>query len=404
MPVLLWAAAWSDAGASAPPRTLRFEQLGVEHGLVQESVLAIAQDRQGFMWFGSQAGLSRYDGYRVISFKSAVADPASLGDNWVRALYTDRAGGLWVGTDGGLDHYDAQTQTFTHYRPDEAVKRGNGNRHVRAILDDGLGGLWLATGDGLQHFDPANGRFTIWHHDAADGASLADDQVNALARDAAGRLWVGTASGLDMLAPRAAGFVHHRLDTTPDDKSNAVQALQVDATQTLWIGTLAGLEQWSRLDAAQPLRRARRAQAGQHLGPLPGRRKHAVGGQRRRWPVPLAAGRKSPGPVPPRIQRQPQRRRQPDIGAVPRPPRHLLGRHLEQWRQPCRSGQRRLRAAGAPGRPAAQPVRQQGARHRRRRPRPALAGHQRRPESLRSGQRRQPGLRARSGQCQQPDR
>ncbi|WP_295997871.1 two-component regulator propeller domain-containing protein [Rugamonas sp.] len=263
--LLLWAAAWGGARATAPPRTLRFEQLSVEHGLAQESVLAIAQDKQGFMWFGSQAGLSRFDGYRVISYKSAVSDPASLGDNWVRALHLDRSGGLWIGTDGGLDRYDELTQTFTHFHPEEPAKRGNGNRHVRAIVDDGLGGLWLATGDGLQHFDPASGRFTIWHHDAADSASLADDQVNALARDAAGRLWVGTASGLDMMAPHAARFVHFRLDPAPDSEYNAVQALQVDSAQTLWIGTLAGLEQWREL-GPDP----RRRRLGEREGLRPG--------------------------------------------------------------------------------------------------------------------------------------
>ena len=262
--VLLAAAAWASA---APPRTLRFEQLDVEHGLAQESVLAIAQDQQGFIWLGSQAGLSRFDGYRVITYKSAVSDPLSLGDNWVRALHLDRIGRLWVGTDGGLDRYEPLTQTFSHFRPDEAAKRGNGNRHVRAIIDDGLGGLWLATGDGLQHFDPSSGRFTVWHHDGADAGSLADDQVNALVRDAAGRLWIGTAAGLDMLAPGAQHFEHHLLEPARDSQYNAVQALQVDSRQHLWIGSMAGVERWD-LDGAQPQRHRLGAREGLKPGSM----------------------------------------------------------------------------------------------------------------------------------------
>jgi ligand-binding sensor domain-containing protein len=85
---------------------LRFEQLSVEHGLAQETVLAIAQDKQGFIWLGTQAGLTRFDGYRTVTYKSAVSDPRSLVDNWVRVLHLDRSGQLWVGTDGGLDRYD----------------------------------------------------------------------------------------------------------------------------------------------------------------------------------------------------------------------------------------------------------------------------------------------------------
>jgi len=260
--LMLWeATAW----AGAPPRSLRFEQLSVEHGLAQETVLAIAQDRQGFIWLGTQAGLTRFDGYRTITYKSAVADPRSLVDNWVRVLHLDPTGQLWIGTDGGLDRYDSATRIFTHFLPRESAQRGNGNRHVRAIADDGAGGLWVASADGLHHFDPASKRFTSWHHDPADAGSLSNDHVTALARDAAGRLWVGTASGLDMLPPGATRFQHYTIDASGDSKFNSVTALQVDSAQTLWVGTQGGLEQW-RLLAAEPQRRRLGAREGMHVG------------------------------------------------------------------------------------------------------------------------------------------
>jgi len=252
--LLLWVLGAAAAWGGPPPRTLRFEQLSVEHGLAQESVLAIAQDKQGFIWLGTQAGLTRFDGYRTVTYKSAVSDPRTLADNWVRVLHVDPSGQLWVGTDGGLDRYDPATRTFVHYLPTAPVERGNGNRHVRAIADDGLGGLWVATADGLHHLDPATGRFTSWHHDPADAGSLVNDQVNALARDAAGRLWVATATGLDMLAPGASRFIHYRLDAGGDSRFNAVLALQVDRNQMLWVGTMGGLEQWRIGDKGEPQR------------------------------------------------------------------------------------------------------------------------------------------------------
>ncbi|MET0268381.1 MAG: two-component regulator propeller domain-containing protein, partial [Duganella sp.] len=280
--LLLWvfgaavatASAW--AWAAPPQRTLRFEQFSVEHGLAQETVLAIAQDKQGFMWFGTQAGLTRFDGYRSITFKSAVSDPRSLADNWVRVLHLDPSGQLWVGTDGGLDRYDSATRSFSHFVPQEPSQRGNGNRHVRAIIDDGKGGLWLATADGLHHFDPASGRFRSWHHDPARRGSLANDQVNALARDGAGRLWVGTATGLDMLAPGADSFEHYTLDAGGDSRNNAVLALQVDSAQTLWVGTMGGLEQWRPTGAAMsPQRSGADAWQRQRLGAEQGLRPRA---------------------------------------------------------------------------------------------------------------------------------
>lgn len=241
--------------SAAPPRSLRFEQLSVQDGLPQESVLAIAQDRQGFIWFGTQGGLARYDGYRTVIYQHALNDPHSLSQNWVRVLHVDPAGRLWVGTDNGLDLFDPLTQRFRHFRPQEPEQRGNGNRHVRAIVDDGAGGLWLGTADGLQRFDPATGHFTIYHHAPDDPRSLAHDQVNALARDAAGRLWIGTPAGVDLLAPGAAGMARFTVTGPDGTRAVAVQSLLADRDGTLWVGTHAGLEHWRlAVPAAAPRR------------------------------------------------------------------------------------------------------------------------------------------------------
>ncbi len=224
------------AGA-APARTLRFEHLSVEDGLAQESVLAIVQDTEGFMWLGTQTGLSRFDGYKVKVYRNVVGDARTLVNNWVRVLHMDRKGRLWLGTAGGLDRYEPATQTFTHFTPKEPARRGNGNRDVRAIVDDGRNGLWLATGDGLQHFDMDTGTFVTWHHEERAPDSLANDQVTALALDETGRLWIGTTSGLDSLPAGARTFVHHRGGVA----DAAVHALLADGKGSLWVGGMNGL-------------------------------------------------------------------------------------------------------------------------------------------------------------------
>jgi signal transduction histidine kinase/ligand-binding sensor domain-containing protein/CheY-like chemotaxis protein/HPt (histidine-containing phosphotransfer) domain-containing protein len=223
--------------SAAPARTLRFEHLSVADGLAQESVLAIVQDNEGFMWLGTQTGLSRFDGYKVTVHRNVVGDARTLVNNWVRVLHLDRQGRLWIGTDGGLDRYEPATRSFTHFAPQEAARRGNGNRHIRAIIDDGRNGLWLATGDGLQHFDMASGEFVSWHHQERAPDSLANDQINALALDEQGRLWIGTASGLDSMAAGATTFMHHHGGVT----GAAVNALLADHKGTLWVGGINGL-------------------------------------------------------------------------------------------------------------------------------------------------------------------
>jgi signal transduction histidine kinase/ligand-binding sensor domain-containing protein/DNA-binding NarL/FixJ family response regulator/HPt (histidine-containing phosphotransfer) domain-containing protein len=228
---------WQIHAGAAPARTLRFEHLSVEDGLAQESVLAIAQDNDGFMWLGTQTGLARFDGYKVKVHRNVVGDARTLINNWVRVLHMDRKGRMWLGTDGGLDRYEPATQSFTHFAPQESARRGNGNRHVRAIIDDGKNGLWLATGDGLQHFDMDTGVFVTWHHEERAPDSLADDKINALALDETGRLWIGTTSGLDSLAAGATTFTHHRGGVS----AGAVNALLADGRGTVWVGGVNGL-------------------------------------------------------------------------------------------------------------------------------------------------------------------
>jgi signal transduction histidine kinase/ligand-binding sensor domain-containing protein/CheY-like chemotaxis protein/HPt (histidine-containing phosphotransfer) domain-containing protein len=238
--VLLLLALGGAALATAPRPTLRFEHLSVAEGMAQESVLAVVQDRDGFMWFGTQNGLSRFDGYRVINYRAVPGKPRALSNNWVRVLHLDRHGRLWLGTDGGLNLFDPITQSFTLFTPEETARRGNGNRHINAIVGDGDDGLWIGTNDGLQHFDTVLRRFTTWHHARGDERSLSDDNVNALAMDGDGRLWIGTGGGLDSLGPKRERIEHHPAKLGP--RQNPVHALMVDHEQRLWVGRLGGLE------------------------------------------------------------------------------------------------------------------------------------------------------------------
>lgn len=247
----LLAAACICAGAAQ--RSLRFERIGPEQGLSQESVLTILQDRQGFMWFGTQAGLNRFDGYRMTLFRNEPGDGNSLPDNYVTATDEDDEGNLWVGTKGGLARFDSKTQKFVRYVPPGAGP-GAAVRGVTALAPDGKGGMWLGSGAGLRHFDPATGRFVLLRHDAADPASLADDHVTALAVDDAGALWVGTANGIDKLAPGASRFKHFRVAPALDARRNSILSLSMGPRGVLWVGTGAGLEAW-RLGDDAPERR-----------------------------------------------------------------------------------------------------------------------------------------------------
>jgi hypothetical protein len=89
-----------------------FKNLSVQNGLSQNTVNAILQDKQGFMWFGTKDGLNRYDGLSFRKFKHDDRTRRSIGNNFITALYEDSKGDIWVGTDVGLYIYNPEKDSF----------------------------------------------------------------------------------------------------------------------------------------------------------------------------------------------------------------------------------------------------------------------------------------------------
>ena len=238
-------------------------------GLPQNSVNAILQTPEGYLWFGTEEGLARFDGVQFTSFDRKSN---SLRHNYVVSLSPAADGGFWVGTlNGGLAHYrDGQfvehgaklgiaSNTIRPVYEDGATLwvgtiggglvrwrdgrtarftkgRGLTSDLVRGILGDGAGGLWLATPDGLAHFRNVNDTT----YTTRDG--LPNNAVMTIYRDRKGALWIGTLGGLSRF--ENGRFVNfRRSDGLPDD---AVYALAEDRAGNLWIGTESGLCRYSR--------------------------------------------------------------------------------------------------------------------------------------------------------------
>src|SRR5580704_4732916 len=129
---------------------LRFVQVTAEGEPFQSRVGSIAQDRAGFLWFGTSDGLYRYDGYKLKPYRHEPGNPNSLSDDTIMAIYRDRGGILWVGTGfGGLDRLDPVSDTFIHYRHDPANGTSLSHNAVQYIYQDRGGSTWVATSGGL---------------------------------------------------------------------------------------------------------------------------------------------------------------------------------------------------------------------------------------------------------------
>jgi ligand-binding sensor domain-containing protein len=215
-----------------PGRTL--DQYGLDtfqskDGLPQNSVQAIVETPDGYLWLGTQEGLVRFDGQRFAVF-DRVNTPA-LANNHVTALLPSPSG-LWVGTFGGdLVGWNGQPASA---RP---VALGPAVGGVLALASDREGRLWIATGSGL--FLKAGTRLDRY----GTKQGLPSDQVRALLPDVDGTLWIGTARGLVKLRDGRTTVITEQ-DGLPGDD---VWALSRDSRGALWVGTSKGL---GRHDAA----------------------------------------------------------------------------------------------------------------------------------------------------------
>jgi ligand-binding sensor domain-containing protein len=240
--------------APAPPgrQVLLCEQVSATEGLSQSSVRGILQDAAGFIWIGTEGGLNRYDGQRIVAYKRDVRNPNSLSHNIIRALCLGRDGILWLGTEsGGLNRFEPRSERFAHYRHQPGGSGSLSHDMVQALCLDKAGILWAGTDEGgLNRLDPKTGAFRILRHDPARPESLPHDSVTAICEDSRGFLWVGTLGGLGRLDRRTGRFTVYRHD--PADPASLVndrvQSLCEGRPGELWVGTEAGL---SRFDSSR---------------------------------------------------------------------------------------------------------------------------------------------------------
>ena len=100
-------------------KPVKFRTFTTSDGLSQNNIFSIAQDKQGFIWMGTEDGLNRYDGYNFKVYKKDPNDTLSITSNTISECYISKSGALWLGTNlGGLNRFEASTESFKAYMHD----------------------------------------------------------------------------------------------------------------------------------------------------------------------------------------------------------------------------------------------------------------------------------------------
>lgn len=223
---------------------VKFTHLTNMDGLSQSSVQAILKDKYGFMWFGTQDGLNRYDGYTFKVYRHQPKDPGSLRKSHITSLYEDRQGNLWVGTlNGALSMYDRKHDSFIHFKETNGELTGLSQKTITALYEDRENNFWVGTYWKLNLLNRQTGQVTQFGHDAKDPASISNDGITAIFEDSKNNLWIGTSAGLNVLDQKTKKFKRYfHEDARSNSLShNHITVIKEDSRGRLWIGTDDGL-------------------------------------------------------------------------------------------------------------------------------------------------------------------
>ncbi len=223
---------------------IKFEHLSLQDGLSQGTVMCILQDHRGFMWFGTEDGLNKYDGYKFTVYRHVPQTNQSLSNNWINVIHEDNHGIFWIGTEGGgIDRFDPAWETFTHYRHNPNNPNSLSHDIVLSIYEDHHGILWIGTeSGGLNRFDPQQNSFKHYFHDPDNPHTLSHNTVWSIVEDPTGILWIGTYQGLNRFDPKSETFKHYYHDphNTNSLSHDTILSLYADKQGILWIGTEEG--------------------------------------------------------------------------------------------------------------------------------------------------------------------
>ncbi|HLP18167.1 MAG TPA: two-component regulator propeller domain-containing protein [Bacteroidota bacterium] len=218
----------------------------------QNSVWCILRDKQGFMWFGTDDGLNKYDGYRVQVYRAKKNDSTTLAHNTVRALIQDREGLIWIGTSDGLNVFDPLTDRMTVYRASSNEPGRISSSEITSLAEDRDGSIWVGTrANGICRFDHGTHTFHCYKNSGKPGAPavIGSNWISTVYIDRAGVLWAGTlACGISRYDKRTDSFTTFRagdgLGAIPDGQ---IYSFFEDSKGRFWIGSQgAGIMRFDR--------------------------------------------------------------------------------------------------------------------------------------------------------------
>jgi len=273
----------------AQKNNFSFDHLGLREGLSQSYVNCVIQDKQGFMWFGTQDGLNKFDGYHFKVYKNNPKESKTISNNYIHAITMDHVGNLWIATDNGLNKFDPVTEQFTLYQSHSkgselkqkftallienntiyAATSNNGlytlnlndkeakltslllnlnlqSSTVQSLFKDKENVLWIATNNlGVVAYHLKNKTSKIYQKGRE--SLLNSNCIFSIFEFDQSHIWFGTDNGLNILNKQTGAIELVQNDVLKPNSlsNNVVKDIYQDHTGTIWLATFGGLNKYN---------------------------------------------------------------------------------------------------------------------------------------------------------------
>lgn len=224
------------------PSNLKFKHLSTKDGLSQSSVIAILQDRKGYLWFGTRDGLNKYDGSKFINYRHNSLDSTSISHSWVTTIFEDSKGNIWVGTKEGLNKYNPSKDYFKQYKFESDVNSLADNE-IWDLAQIENNSLCISTNRGVSLLNLTLEKFAQIKNEPGNINSLSDNRSRSFLNSNDGNLWISTVEGIDVYNLQKNSFQHFKYPegTTKEEHVNNAPTLFKDNQNKIWLGYEGGL-------------------------------------------------------------------------------------------------------------------------------------------------------------------
>ncbi|GGD52647.1 hybrid sensor histidine kinase/response regulator [Emticicia aquatilis] len=266
-------------------KEFKFINFSSKNGLSSNSVNAILKDKNGFMWFGTEDGLNKFDGQNFTTYHHKDSDSTSIGRGpviamtqdksgkiwlatnltlsvynlnldsfinydfsnlgWIISLCADHSGKIWVGTYAGLFVFDPLTKNVKSFKTDIHNPATLNSNIIRYIFEDSRKNIWIGTDNGLHLFDKKNEKFIRFLSDATRKDAVSCNQISCITEDKSGKIWIGTSKcGINVMNGTSNSFTSYKSDVNDIStlSNNQIYKLAFDKDGQLWVGTESNLD------------------------------------------------------------------------------------------------------------------------------------------------------------------